>query len=221
MTKNLPGVTGPMNLYHYWRSTSSWRVRWALAFKGIAVSYIAVNLLNEESMSPEHLKRNPMGYVPVLEVPAREKRHFLIESTAIIEWMEESLPNPALLPQNSFDRAKVRALCELINAGTQPLVNLTVNEKISEDHEERKKWNSYWIRRGFHAFEKSVQDSARDFSCGSSLSLPDIYLVPQCYAALRNGVDLSEFPAIARINENALKTPSGLASHPDRFKPEA
>jgi maleylacetoacetate isomerase len=222
--KTLPGVTGPLTLYHYWRSTSSWRVRWALGFKGVEVKYVSVNLLNDESVSPEHLKRNPMGYVPVLEVPTREngseKKHLLTESTSIIEWMEELLPTPALLPQASFDRAKVRTLCELINAGTQPLVNLTVNEKLSDDPEERKRWNVFWIRRGFHAYEKLVQDCAGEFAFGNSLTLADIYLIPQVYAGLRNGMDMAEFPTISRINTNALKTPSGIASHPDRFKPE-
>jgi maleylacetoacetate isomerase len=224
MSKTLPGVTGPLTLYHYWRSTSSWRVRWAFAYKGIDVKYVAVNLLNDESISPEHLKRNPMGYVPVLEVATREngteKKHFLTESTSIIEWMEELLPTPALLPKDSFDRAKVRTLCELINAGIQPLGNLTVNEKLSDNPEERKRWNTHWIRRGFHAYEALVQDCAGEFAFGNSLTAADIYLGPQVYAALRNDVNMTEFPTISRINESALKTPSGIASHPDRFKPE-
>jgi maleylacetoacetate isomerase len=213
-------VTGDLTLYHYWRSTSSWRVRWMLAFKKIQVKYVPINLLNEESLSPEHLKRNPMGYVPVLEVPTREKKHLLIESTAISEWLEEVQPSPALLPKAPFDRARVRALCELINAGTQPIVNLTVNEKLTDDPEERKRWNAFWIRRGFNAFEKLVQETAGDFSFGNSLTLADIYLVPQCYAAIRNGVALEEFQTIARIYAHALETESGTASHPDRFKPE-
>jgi maleylacetoacetate isomerase len=213
------GVTGDLTLYHYWRSTSSWRVRWMLAFKKIPVKYVAINLLNEESLSPEHLKRNPMGYVPVLEVPTKEKKQFLIESTAISEWLEEVHPSPTLLPKAPFDRARVRALCELINAGTQPIVNLTVNEKISDDPEERKRWNAFWIRRGFNAFEKLVQETAGEFCFGNTLGLADIYLVPQCYAALRNDVALEEFPTIARIYAHALETEGGIASHPDRFRP--
>jgi len=137
------------------------------------------------------------------------------------EWLEEVHAIPALLPKAPFDRARVRALCELINAGTQPIVNLTVNEKLTDDPEERKRWNAFWIRRGFNAFEKLVQETAGDFSFGNSLTLADIYLAPQCYAAIRNDVTLEEFPAIARIYARALKTESGAASHPDRFKPEA
>ena len=164
MSPALPGVTGPLTLF----ITGDQLVAGAPAGPSLSrvwmSRFVTVNLLNDESLSPEHLKRNPMGYVPVLEVPTREKTHFFIESTAIIEWLEELKPTPALLPKESFDRAKVRALCELINAGTQPIVNLTVNEKLTDDPEERKKWNAFWIRRGFNAFEKSIQDCKGEFA---------------------------------------------------------
>src|SRR4051794_36445226 len=99
-----------LTLYHYWRSSSSWRVRWALELKGLKPKMVPVNLLSDEPDSPEHLARHPLGYVPVLSTP----RGNLIESVAILEWLEENYPQPSLLPGDSYDRAHIRALVEVI-----------------------------------------------------------------------------------------------------------
>jgi maleylpyruvate isomerase len=211
-----------MKLYHYWRSTSSWRVRWALIIKGVKVEYVPVDLLTDESERPEHLARNPMGYVPVLEISERGERgksHYLRESTAIIEWLEEMHPKPALLPKDPYQRAHARMLGEIVNSGIQPLQNLTVAEHLSPDTNVRKAWAQHWIRRGLKAYEELVQSSAGQLSIGDDVSYPDLFLIPQCYAAVRNEVSLDEFPTIARIHENAMKLPSAQAAHPDSFKP--
>lgn len=208
-----------MKLYHYWRSTSSWRVRWALIAKGIKVEYVAIDLLTDECERPEHLARNPMGYVPVLEVSSHGKTHYLGESTAIIEWLEENHPKPALLPKDSYQRAHARMLAEIINAGIQPLQNLTVTEHLSPDSNVRKTWTQHWIRRGLRAYEELARTQAGTLSIGDELSYPDLFLIPQCYAAMRNEVSLDEFPVIARIHENAILLPSAQAAHPDQFKP--
>src|ERR1700723_2518626 len=120
-------MSAQMTLYHYWRSTCSWRVRMMLAYKKIDVKYVHVNLLDDETDRPEHRARNPMGYVPVLEI---EKSKYIFESVAIGEWLEETHPAQPLLPKDSFARAEVRALCELINAGIQPLGNLPVIDHL-------------------------------------------------------------------------------------------
>jgi maleylacetoacetate isomerase len=205
-----------MTLYHYWRSTSSWRVRFMLAQKKIEVKYVHVNLLDNETERPEHLKRNPMGFVPVLEIAPGK---YLFESVAIGEWLEETHPQNPLLPKDSFARAEIRALCEWINAGIQPLGNLTVTDHLSNDPEEKKAWTQHWVRRGFTAYEKLIAKTSGDFCFGNQLTMADIFLVPQCYAALRNEVDLNGFPTIARINANILQTEGAQATHPDRFKP--
>jgi maleylacetoacetate isomerase len=205
-----------MTLYHYWRSTCSWRVRMMLAHKKIAVTYKHVNLLDDETDLPEHRARNPMGYVPVLEIAPKK---YLFESVAIGEWLEENHPANALFPKDSFARAEVRTLCELVNAGIQPLGNLTVVEHLSNDAEERKRWTQHWVKNGFQAYEKIVAKTAGEFAFGNTLTMADIFLVPQCYAALRNDVDLSEFPLIQKINANILRTEAAQASHPDKFKP--
>ena len=110
-------------------------------------------------------------------------------------------------------------MSEIINSGIQPLGNLTVTDHLSSDPEVKKKWTQHWVNNGFNAFEKILSKTAGDFVFGNSLTMADIFLIPQCYAALRNEVDLAEFPMIARINANVLKTESAQASHPDRFKP--
>lgn len=203
-----------LKLYHYWRSSASWRVRWALAFKNIESEFVAVNLLEEEQRSAAHLERNPSGNVPVLETGDK----FLAESLAIIEWLEENFPKPALLPGDSFQKARIRQLAELINAGTQPLHNRKVSLYYSKDEAEQKKWNAHWIRQGLGAYEELVKQSAGKFSVGDSVTAADLCLIPQCYGALRNEVGLEEFPTVARINTAALETAACQASHPDRFK---
>lgn len=214
-----PSKPGQFKLYHYWRSTSSWRVRWALQIKGITPEYVAVDLLGDETEQPAHLAKNPMGYVPVLELHQGESFHRLGESTAIIEWLEETFPEPALLPEDPFLRAHARMLCEIVNSGIQPLQNLTVTDYLSPDAEKKKSWTQHWIRRGLNAFETLVQMHAGTYCIGDDLSAPDLFLIPQCYAAQRNDVSLAEFPTIARIQEAANRLPSAIAAHPDRFKP--
>jgi maleylacetoacetate isomerase len=209
-------MSAQMTLYHYWRSTCSWRVRFMLAHKKIEVKFKHVNLLDDETDRAEHRTRNPMGYVPVLEITPGK---YLFESVAIGEWLEENHPAHPLFPEDSFARAEVRTLCELVNAGIQPLGNLTVTEHLSNDAEERKRWTQHWVKNGFQAYEKIVTKTAGEFAFGNTLTMADIFLVPQCYAAQRNEVDLSRFPLIQKINANILKTEAAQASHPDRFKP--
>lgn len=208
---NLKDVT----LYHYWRSSSSWRVRWALKIKKVPAREVAVDLLDGTSESEAHLKRNPLGYVPVLEI----QNHTLIESAAIVEWLDEMIPTPSFFPGSSYDRAHIRALVEIINAGTQPVQNLTVMDKYSQDEAKRLEWNQYFIRRGLSAFEKLTQSHGGEFSYGDSLTAADLFLIPQVYNALRFKVNMDEFPLISKINQNCLKLPECLGSHPDQYKP--
>jgi maleylacetoacetate isomerase len=209
-------AAGKLRLYHYWRSSSSWRVRWALARKGISAEMIAVNLLEGASESPEHLKRNPMGYVPALETPGGK---FIGESVAIIEWLEETHPAHPLLPRDLFLRARTRQLVEIVNSGTQPLQNLGVTEMVSEDGEKKKAWNQHWIRKGLDAYEILVKETAGKFAIGDEPTMADLFLIPQCYNASRNEIDLTEFPTIERINRAGLALESCQAAHPERYKP--
>lgn len=205
-------------LYHYWRSSTSWRVRWAFAIKNISCEFVAINLLSDENLSPEHLKRNPMGYVPVLEFTEEPKR-YLAESLAIIEWLEETFPNPKLLPGDTFQRAKIRQLAETVNANIHPVQNLTVREYYSPDPEKQKIWAQYWITNGLKAYETLVQETAGKFSVGNTLTLADLCLIPQCYNALRNAVPLELFPTVHRIYLEAMSTESCLSACPDQHAP--
>jgi maleylacetoacetate isomerase len=214
-----------LRLYHYWRSSSSWRVRWALELKKFQYESVAVNLLDDETDRPEHRGRNPMGYVPVLEFldlpdDAPLSRRYLTESVAIVEWAEERKPVPSLLSESAEERAHIRRLVEIVNSGIQPLQNPPVFGAVSRDDEERKQWCQRWIRQGMKAYAEWIQGSSGKFSVGNEITMADLYLIPQCYAALRFEIDLEkEFPTLAKIYAHALETESCKASHPDRFKP--
>lgn len=207
-------------LYHYWRSSASWRVRWALELKNVPHEKIAINLLKGEEKNPEYLEKNPSGYLPCLMVDGKP----LGESIAIIEWLEETYPANTLIPGNSFERAAIRRLAETVNSGIQPLVNLDVVRKFSDDKDKQVQWSKHWIERGLGVMEKSLNKMERKhtkFCIGEAPTLADICLIPQCYSALRNEVDLNKFPICKSIYEFALTTPACAASIPEKFQPEA
>jgi len=180
-----------------------------------------VSLLNGESESPEHLARNPLGFVPVLEVTDSDGNcRRLIESIAILEWLEETHPEPGLYPGDAWDRARIRSLVEIINAETQPLQNLPAQDLHSQDPEAKKTWARHWINQGLTAYEKIASQTAGRFSVGDALSAADLCLIPQVYNAKRYNVDLTPFPTILGICARAEQTPSWKLSEPECFNPE-
>lgn len=191
-----------MKLYHYWRSSCSWRVRWALELKGLKVESIPVNLLQNEQKAAGYALKNPMQAVPTLEVDGKP----LSESLAILEWLEEKYPTPALLPSDPFSRAKVRELSLIIAAGTQPLGNLKVLQYVASDQGERAAFAKHWITNGLMAYEKKVRETAGTYSFGGNVTIADLCLIPQCYNAERFAVDLGQFPLIKGIYDRCLKT---------------
>ena len=203
-------------LFHYWRSSSSWRVRWALFHKGIDFKSTQVNLLDGESESPEHAARNPAGFVPVLKT---HDGHYLTESLAIIRYLEELYPTPSLFPGTALDHAQIWALAEVINSGTQPLQNIPVMDRHTSDPEEKKKWSQGWILQGLDIYEKLAKMSCGKFSHGNELSVADICLIPQCYNATRFEVDFRQFPTISRVYDECHRIESLQKSHPDQYKP--
>lgn len=204
-----------LTLYHHWRSSASWRVRWALALKQVPCEYVHVNIATGETDRPEHLARSPLGTVPVLSVDGK----LLLESLAMIEWLEELHPQPALLPRDPFRRALARQFAELVNAGIHPLQNLPAQELHSSDPAERKRWATHWITEGLGAYEKLARPLAGRFTLGDELTLADVCLIPQLYNARRLEIDLAPFPTLARIREAALATEACQASLPERFQP--
>lgn len=207
-------------LHHYWRSSSSWRVRWALAHKGVPYRSNAIDLLKGAQRDAEYLDQSPMGLVPCLIIEGRA----LTESVAILEWLEEAHPSPPLYPADRWARARTRQLVELVNSGTQPLQNLSVNRHLSEDVAVQQAWARHWITRGLIALERELCIVAAEglggtFMIGDALTAADLYLAPQLYNARRFSIDLEPFPRLRAAEEAALATASAHASHPDRFQP--
>lgn len=208
-------------LHHYWRSSSSWRVRWALSHKGLAYEGRAVNLLSGAQSEASYVAdKSPMGYVPCLEVDGRP----LSESVAILEFLEDVAPAPALYPRDAWARARVRQLVEFVNAGTQPLQNLIVNRTHATDPDAQKAWARHWITRGLTALERELglvreEGLGGRHAVGEQLTAADLYIAPQLYNARRFEVDLAPFPLLVAVEQAALATESAQASHPDRFQP--
>jgi maleylacetoacetate isomerase len=199
-------------LYHYWRSSCSWRVRWSLAHKNIAYKSVAVDLLTTQQQSRDFLAKNPAGYVPCLEIDGTP----LAESLAILEWLEEAYPEKPLMPVDPMSRAFVRQLCLTIVAGTQPLQNLKAQKYFSSDEAVRRAYTQYWITQGLEIYESLInKGAAGTFSFGGQLSIADLCLIPQCYNAERFGVDLGQFPKIKGIYTKCMLLPACKKSSPD------
>ncbi len=208
-------------LYGYWRSSSSWRVRIGLGLKGIAYEYAALNLLEQEQFRDEHRARNPMAQVPVLEVTEDGRTLRLVQSMAILEWLDERFPDPPLLPPDLDGRARVRALAEIVNSGIQPYQNAIVLRTLKERFPGyEKEWARTWLSRGLEALEVAVRDRAGRFSHGDAPGLADCYLVPQLHSARRFGVDVAPYPTLRRIEEACAALAPFQAAEPDR-QPDA
>ena len=201
----------PIILYHYWRSSASWRVRWAFAHKEIPIKKIAINLLNNEQYSPGFLAINPAGQVPALVVDGRS----FSESMAMLEYIEERFPQNPLLPSDLPSRMFVRELCLTIIAGTHPLQNLLPQQRHSSDPIQRKEFAQFFIARGLQVYEQLIHKTAGTFSFGSQLTIADICLVPQIYNACRYDVSLNDMPIIKRIYGHCRKLVSCSSSDPE------
>eukprot|EP00475_Leptophrys_vorax_P031662 TRINITY_DN4803_c0_g1_i1.p1 TRINITY_DN4803_c0_g1~~TRINITY_DN4803_c0_g1_i1.p1 ORF type:complete len:254 (+),score=72.09 TRINITY_DN4803_c0_g1_i1:176-937(+) len=202
-------------LYSYWRSSCSWRVRFALAMKKIPYKYEIINLVLDggQQHSASYSQTNPMKQVPTLVIGDKS----ISQSMAIMEFLEESYPEPRLLPQNAFDRATVRKLCLIIVADIQPVQNLRVLKKIAElnDQATSKKWARDTIANGLAAYEKEIAPIAGNFSFGDVVTMADICLVPQVYNAFRYEVNMSLFPNIQRVYANLQQLSEYKISHPE------
>ena len=189
--------------------------------KGVKPEYVPVDLLSGETEEAAHLARNPLGYVPALENLDRPGGSFLIQSLAIIHWLDEVIPAPSLLGgKDPWTRAQVRELAEIINADTQPIQNLSVQEFHSPDPAARKAWAQHWIRHGLQAFETIAKGTSGIYSVGDQVSLADLCLVPQLFNAKRFEVSMEPYPTLTRIERACMKTESYLASQPSAYEPK-
>lgn len=203
-----------LTLYHYWRSTSSWRVRWALAHKNLAYTSVAVDLLKDEQHRRDFVALNPMGMVPVL-VAGREP---LGESMAILEWLEETFPEPPLLPRDPIARAKVRQVALTVVAGIQPLQNSALLKHYSTEEPRQHEWARHWITRGLTACESMLASEPGPFCFGDKLTIADLCLVPQVGNMSRFGGELTTFPRCRAIYEHCLTLESCRTSSPTAVK---
>lgn len=206
-----------MELFTYYRSTSSYRVRIALALKGLDYQTVAVNLIaaNEgEHRQPPYLAINPQGRVPALRT---DNGDVLTQSPAIIEYLEEQYPQVPLLSSDLITRAHERAVASLIGCDIHPLHNVSVLNQLralGQDEPQVVQWISHWITQGLAAIEPLIGDSGYCF--GPQPGLADVYLMPQLYAAERFNVVLTAYPRILRVARLAQDHPAFIKAHPAR-----
>jgi maleylpyruvate isomerase len=210
-----------MKLYNYWRSSASWRVRIALAWKGIPYEYRAVDLLRgggEQNTAAYVAEINPLSQVPVLEL---EDGRRIAQSLAIMEYLEERYPEPALLPVEPWARARVRQLAEIVNAGIQPFQNTPTMGYVGTTlHGDVPAWLRHFLGRGLRALEQTARETAGTFLAGAHPTFADVCLVPQLYSARRFSVPLDPYPTLVRVDATLSALPPFASAHPDR-QPDA
>jgi maleylacetoacetate isomerase/maleylpyruvate isomerase len=204
-----------MQLYTYWRSTSSYRVRIALALKGIDVEPRFVHLVRNggEHNSAAYHAVNPEGRVPTLVL---DDGTVLTQSPAIIEYLEETHPAPPLLPRDPVQRAQARSIAALIGCDVHPLNNVGplnyLRRTLDQPEPAVTAWIATWIEHGFRGVEARIGDSG--WCLGPEPGLADVYLLPQLYSARRFGIALDAYPRIRRVEAVAEAHPAFLKAHP-------
>ena len=206
-----------MKLFGFFRSSAAFRVRIALNLKGLAYEDAFIHLRRGDQNAAHYRGVNPQGLVPALQIDG----HTLIQSMAIVEYLDETYPLPALLPVDPAGRARVRALAAIVACDIHPINNLRVlrylNRQLGHDQAAIETWYNHWIATGFAAFERllTAAPSAGDFCHGDRPGLADIALAPQVVNSERYCLDLSAYPNIARIHDNCMKHAAFVAAHPN------
>jgi len=213
-----------MKLYTYFRSSAAYRVRIALNLKGLQYDAVPVHLLRGggEQLQEDYVKMNPSGLVPTFQ----DDFITLTQSMAILEYLEDEYPQVPLMPKDAAGRARVRELAQIVACDIHPVNNLRVLRYLVRDlglsEEIKTQWYRHWIVNGLDVLEKHL---ARDPSAGPLChgylpTIADCFLVPQVFNAQRNGVDISVYPNIARINAACVEIPAFVAAHPSN-QPDA
>jgi maleylpyruvate isomerase len=212
-----------LRLYTYWRSGSAWRVRIALNIKGLSYTPVVVNIAPtvSEQHTPAWRTKNPMGQVPLLEfVGGSLGGRQLAQSIAIIELLDDLVAVPALLPVEPWAKAQARMMAEIVNSGTQPLQNLSVQKALKDAGADADAWLQRVIGTGLSALEAAAQQSAGEFLVGDDVSVADLCLVPQLYAARRFNVPLEAYKTLLAVEARCAALPAFAAAHADR-QPDA
>jgi len=206
-------------LHSAWRASAPYRVRIGLNLKGLDYAIQPVDLVSSQHHDEAYRALNAQALVPTLEVDGRR----LTQSLAILEWLDETFPQPRLLPDDPFDRAIVRAMAEIVACDIHPVNNLRILRALSGlgvDEDGRNAWARRWITDGFTALEPMVAAHGRGYAFGDKPSLADCCLTPQVYNAQRFKVDMTPFPAIRAAVDKALEHPAIAAAHPN-LQPDA
>ena len=209
-------------MHGYFRSSAAFRLRIALNLKNVSYRTVSYNLRRGEQRSAEYKALNSQGLVPALELDGR----IFSQSLSIIEYLDETRPHPPLLPTSAVDRARVRALAQIIACDIHPIDNLRVlaylRDELGQPKERVSRWYGHWITQGFDALEPMLANDPRTgrFCHGDTPGLADICLVPQVTNARLQSVDISAYPTIGRIADEALMLPAFSAAHPNN-QPDA
>ncbi|NOV23292.1 maleylacetoacetate isomerase [Cupriavidus necator] len=213
-----------LKLYSYFRSSASYRVRIALELKGLSYDYVPVHLIKEggQQLKPEFRAVNPDGLVPALA----DGEHVLQQSLAIIEYLDEVHPEPKLLPGTALDRAYVRGLAQEIACEIHPLNNLRVlkylKHTVGVTDEVKDAWYRHWIELGFASLQANLERNGKAgrFCFGDTPTLADLCLVPQVFNAQRFNIDVTRYPAIAKVFESCMALPAFQKAEP-KSQPDA
>ena len=203
-----------MKLYSFFRSSASYRVRIALALKGLNYETISIPMRDNSHRSESYRKINPQQRLPTLELDDGTK---LIQSLAIIDYLDAVHPEPQLIPDDPLERARVQAVAQIIGCDIHPLNNTGTRSLLTSmfgaDEKSLDSWTAYWIREGFAAIDRLIQPGPYAF--GDRITLADICIVPQVYNARRYNVPLNDFPRVLAVDATARQHPAFLAAAPD------
>lgn len=194
-----------MKLYGYWRSGAAYRTRIGLELKGVKYEHVGVHLIRDggEHKKPAYAAINPQMRVPSLVL---DDGSVLFQSSAILEWLEETHPTPALLPKDPVQRARIRGVCAIIGADVHPLGNVAplnyLRRTFGADDVAVNAWVGHWITQGFAGVEPLIE--GKSFAFGDTPSMADVYIVPQVFAAKRFKVPLDAFPKLTRVYETCI-----------------
>ena len=208
-----------MILHGFWRASGPYRVRIGLGLKGLDYAHASVNLGAGQQHKAEYRAVNPQRLVPALEVDGT----ILTQSLAILEWLDETHPEPALLPKSPLDRAVVRAMAEVVACDIHPINNLRVLralEAMGVADAARQTWAQRWITDGFNVIDGMIARHGTGWSFGDTPTIADCCLIPQVFNASRFGVTLEGWPAISAVVERAKEHPAFIAAEPAR-QPDA
>jgi maleylpyruvate isomerase len=207
-----------LKLYNYFRSSASFRVRIALNLKGLDYEEITVHLVNNggEQFSAEYQKINPQSLVPTLT----DGDKIMTQSLAIIEYLEDIHPSPALLPKDPYVKSLVRSFALAIAADIHPLNNLRVLKYLTHDfnlnEDKKNQWYQHWIAKGLSSLEKTLESSPHtgEFCFGNTPTIADVFLIPQMYNARRFACDISAYPILSTIDAHCRTLPAFVTAWP-------